>query len=209
MPAPSLSVRAFAELIDLPAYDYERILHEQKYPRQQPQKFRTPYYSPALTGIREFYRSGNDRAVLLARQHAVSAIVEEVRRRHNTRVLNDFASGKQARRSLTLAPNPRRIATFGQVQLRLSLDMIAIDQAVVVAVYYHCRASRLDREFARTSLELAHWVMEQNRVVMPIGQLEFIDVSGSRVHRTGRRRLSTIKQARKVAKVVEALWPGI
>ena len=41
--SPSLSVRAIGEMIGLPAYQQSRILHDQKHPRQQPQKFRVPY----------------------------------------------------------------------------------------------------------------------------------------------------------------------
>lgn len=46
---PSLSVRAMAEMLELPAHAQARILREQKYPKQAPQVFRTPYYQPALT----------------------------------------------------------------------------------------------------------------------------------------------------------------
>ena len=50
---PRITVRAFAELLNLPAYEQVRILHDQKYPRRQPQVFRVPFYQPALHGIRE------------------------------------------------------------------------------------------------------------------------------------------------------------
>ena len=38
-----------AEMLELPAHAQARILREQKYPKQAPQVFRTPYYQPALT----------------------------------------------------------------------------------------------------------------------------------------------------------------
>ena len=41
--APKLTVKAFAELLRLPAYEQLRILEEHKYPRQAPQSYRTPY----------------------------------------------------------------------------------------------------------------------------------------------------------------------
>jgi hypothetical protein len=31
-------------------------LYDQKYPKQHPQSFRTPYYQRALSGIRDYYR---------------------------------------------------------------------------------------------------------------------------------------------------------
>jgi hypothetical protein len=45
---PELTVRSFAELVHLPAYEQSRILYEQKYPRQAPQTFKSPYYAVAL-----------------------------------------------------------------------------------------------------------------------------------------------------------------
>jgi len=93
---PALTVRAFAELLSLPAYEYLRILHEQKYPRQQPQVFRTPFYLPALSGIRQYYRSGNDRAALVPARQAIALLGLESRREHNTRVLDQFERSTQS-----------------------------------------------------------------------------------------------------------------
>ena len=48
---PRLSVRAAAKFVGLPAVEQMKLLHDQKYPRQTPQVFMQPYYSPAISGI--------------------------------------------------------------------------------------------------------------------------------------------------------------
>src|SRR5438874_12773070 len=119
---PSLSVRAFAELMGPPAYEYARILHEQKYPKQQPQVFRTPFYLPALSAIRNFYRAENDLTVLAAARQSIGLLKLETRRESNIRVLRSFEHSKQARRRLQVAANPKHVAIVRQVELRLGLD---------------------------------------------------------------------------------------
>jgi hypothetical protein len=202
-------VRAFAELIGLPAYEYVRILHEQKYPKQQPQIFRTPFYLPALSAIRNYYRAGNDLTVLAAARQGISQLKLDTRRENNMRVLKSFERSRQARRKLQVAANPRRVASVRQVELRLGLDMSAIDKGQPRPVYYNCRTTALDTDLAHTTLELAHWVLEENGIVLPAKALEYVDLTGNRVHHIQQRRGKTIKRLREVARVIDALWPTI
>jgi hypothetical protein len=206
---PSLSVRAFAELIGLPAYEYARILHEQKYPKQQPQVFRTPFYAPALSAIRNYYRAGNDLTVLAAARQGIGQLKLDTRRDSNMRVLRSFERSRQARRMLQVAANPRRVASVGLVELRLSLDMSAVDKGQSRPVYYNCRTTVLDKDLAHTTLEIAHWVLEENGIVVPTRALEYIDLTGNRVHRIHQRRGKTLKRLRQVTRFIEALWPTI
>ena len=207
---PSLSVRAFAELIGLPAYEYARILHEQKYPKQQPQVFRTPFYAPALSAIRNYYRSGNDLTVLAAARQAIGQQVRlDTRRESNIRVLSSFEHSRQARRKLHVAANPKRVATIRQVELRLGLDMSAIENGQARPVYYNCRAASLDKDLAHTTLDLAHWLLEENRIALAAKALEYVDLTDGRVYHIQKRRSKTIKRLREVARVIEALWPAI
>ena len=207
---PSLSVRAFAELIGLPAYEYARILYEQKYPKQQPQVFRMPFYAPALSAIRNYYRAGNDLTVLAAARQAIGQQVKlDTRRESNIRVLKSFEHSRQARRKLQVTTNPKRVATVRQVELRLGLDMSAIDKGQPRPVYYNCRTTTLDKDLAHTTLDLAHWVLEENRIALPGKALEYVDLIDGRVHHIQKRRSKTIKRLREVARVIEALWPTI
>jgi hypothetical protein len=206
---PSLSVRAFAELIGLPAYEYARILYGQKFPRQQPQVFRTPFYAPALSAIRTYHRAGNDAGVLAAARQAIGQLKLDTRRENNMRVLRSFERSRQARRKLQVSTNPKRVATVGQVELRLGLDMLALDKGETRPVYYNCRTAALDKDLAHTTLDLAHWVLEENGIALAAKALEYIDLTDGRVYRIQKRRSKTIKRLREVARVIEALWPTI
>src|SRR5690242_5761183 len=90
MAGPKLSARSLAEIVRRPAGERTRILRQQKYPKQVPQKFQTPYYAKALTAIRDFYREGNDAAVLRAARRAFEGISQEARRENNKRVIDNF-----------------------------------------------------------------------------------------------------------------------
>lgn len=71
---PSLTVRAMAEMLRQPAYAQARILADQKYPKQEPQVFRTPYYQQALTGVRNFYRSSNNSSEILSALRKIESL---------------------------------------------------------------------------------------------------------------------------------------
>lgn len=98
---PSLTVRSFAEMLSLPAYAQARILTEQKYPKQAPQVFRTPYYQYAMTGIRSYYKAGNDPAQLALAASKIEAL-KEARRDHNLRILNSFKASELSGRKIKL-----------------------------------------------------------------------------------------------------------
>ena len=100
-----LSVRAFAELMRLPGYEQERILHEQKYPRQQPNRFRVPYYNLAKNGIHKYYRSQNNLNILRSEIQTISAKnIEPVRRQNNVRVLRSFQGSPESSRQIVQHP---------------------------------------------------------------------------------------------------------
>ncbi len=44
---------------------------------------------------------------------------------------------------------------------------------------------------------------------MPVGALEYIDLTANRVVHIHQRRSKTLKRVRQVARVIEALWPAI
>ncbi len=47
--SPRLSARNAAKFVRLPAVEQMKLLHDQKYPRQEPQIFKQPFYAPRLT----------------------------------------------------------------------------------------------------------------------------------------------------------------
>lgn len=206
---PRITVKAAAELLQLPAYEQMRVLIEQKYPRNQPQVFRAPFYAPALNGIRTFYRSGNDALSLAQARTRATKLTLKQRRDSNLRVINSFEQGLQATRRLTPVSQPKVLAQLGSVNLSLSLDLLAHEGGSARHVYYNFRSAPIDPEIARAAIDIAHWVLEESGIEVPIRQIEYVDFSSSRVFRLTQRRVGTIKKLRANARLIEALWPTL
>jgi hypothetical protein len=199
-------VKALAEMLKMPGYEQSRVLHEQKYPKQQPQSFRTPYYQRALSGIREFFRSGNAPNVLVTAQSDLQNIANATRRANNLRVLEKFANSSQVRRRLTPVQNKRYSAKVGSVEIRLSSDLQALEKEELRVIYFNCRNVPIPEETAALTIEIAHWVLVQNEIRLNVGQIEVIDLATGRSHRRNRGRPATVKAIKNNARVIEALW---
>lgn len=65
----------------MPALAQMRILAGQKYPKQEPQVFRTPYYQPALQGIKNYYKAGNAISELTTALSKVEAFSLDAKRK--------------------------------------------------------------------------------------------------------------------------------
>ena len=206
---PRITVRAMAEMLNLSAYEQSRILHDQKYPKQQPQSFRTPYYAPVLTGIREFYRQKNSPTALVAAQNDIAGITSATRRDNNRRVLEKFEQSNQVKRLLTPKTNSKMELTIGEVQLKLSTDFRAEETGKDKFIYYNCRGTALNVEIARLTLEIAHWVLEANSISVPIQNIEYVDLATGKAYRGSKRRPTTVKIVKSNVKIIEALWPTV
>lgn len=209
MPNPSLSVKAAAELLQLPAYEQERILLEQKYPRQQPQSFRAPFYSPALAGIRRYYAAGRDPLVLATQKAAIRQLGLPQRRDHNLRVISEFEGSPQAQRQIQPLPSPRIRAAMGTVEFRLSLDLLGDERGQLRRIYYNCRSTPIEVAVAKTALDIASWVLEEAGFAIPMRQLEYVDFAGGRVVKHAVRSAQTIRRLRASARIIEAIWPSL
>lgn len=206
---PRLTARAMAELLKLSMYEQVRILHEQKYPKQQPQKFRIPFYSPALSGIRAYYHGNNDPNAISHVRQVISNLRLDSRRINNHRVLDSFEGSRQYNRKLLPRNNPSIVASVSQLELRLSLDLRAEENENDRFIYYNCRAAALDENIARSTIEIAHWILEENGLLVPIKAIEFVDLYSNQIHKASRRRPSTIKAVKENARIIRALWPTI
>jgi hypothetical protein len=183
--------------------------HRQKYPKQQPQNFRTPFYQPALSAIRDYYRSGNDPEVITAARDAAAKIKVDGRRANNLRVLDQFAKGKQYARALEPATKARVRAAFGDVELRLSNDLRALEDDEPRIVYYNCSVAPLDAETAKYTVEIAHIVLEESGIDVPIASIEFNDLKSDKSYRVVKRRATTAKLLKDNLKIIHALWPAL
>jgi hypothetical protein len=204
--SPRLTVKAFAEMLRMPAYEQSRVLYDQKYPKQQPQSFRTPYYQRTLSAIRDFYRSGNDPKVLNSAQNDLQNIASATRRSNNVRVLENFLKSSQPKRKLEPLPNRRYSATTGAVEVRLSPDLQALDKGERRIIYFNCRVAPITDEIATRIIEIAHWILAQNKLQMDVDHIEVIDLATGTVHKRKKSRPATIKPINNNAKIIETLW---
>jgi hypothetical protein len=207
---PRLSARSFAEMLNLPVYEQQRILHEQKYPRQQPQAFKIPYYQPALRGIRSYYQSGNNQAELVAARRSARAINLYSRAQNNLRVINAFGRSPQRQRQLVVETQPNvLILAAPDVELKLHFDVCANENNDPRRIFYNCRNVPIDPEIARLTLEVSHWILDKNGMPVPYDALEYVDLTSRRVHHIGRMRVKTSKLIAANAKIISTLWPTI
>lgn len=204
---PRLSVRTAARFLRLPALEQVRILHDQKYPRQAPQVFKQPYYQPALTSIREVISKGP--AGIADARALLQRVSQPARRMHSIRVLEGFASSDHAKRGLRLGTLKRYQADLGGLELRLSPDLVAHEGDEERFIYFNFKAEQYDSESAKMTLEIAHWLLEENGVEAAPEQVEFIDLFTGTLYKVKRRRARTIRLLEENAKLIESLWPTI
>jgi hypothetical protein len=206
----SLTVRAFAELIHLPAYAQVRILNEQKYPSREPQIFRIPFYQVALRGIRAYYRTGGDRQQITTARATAAQLNPRPKRVHNERALRAFENSPQFIRSL----RPTTLATLfarpiSGVELRLQFDVAAEEGGHPRRIFYNFRADPLDPDVAKSTVHIAHWVIAQNALSMPIRGIEYVDLATGNVYSASRQSQRALRLMEENARIIATLWPSI
>lgn len=207
---PVLTVRSMAELCRLPVAQKVKILHEQKYPKKEPQIFRTPYYIVPLAGIRKFYRSGNDSEALRQARSRINSISNTTRRTNNERVLDQFErDATQLGRHLQPQTNKRYTVDVSMVHLKLSTDLNAIEGKRPRFIYYNCKRMALGGIFAEDTLAIAHWLLRQNQLDVPADALEYIDLFAGKVYRLRDPRPAISRTLLENARIIEELWPTV
>lgn len=206
---PSLTVRAFAEMLDLPAHAQARILTEQKYPRQGPQAFKTPYYQQALGGIRAYYKAGNDDAKLAAAAVRIEGFTQEAKRDNNLRILGSFRQSDLFARKLEVEPTKHLILSAQGIDLRFSPDISYQDEGSERILMLHYRAQPLDAELARRTLELAYWALQGAKTPFEAKHLEYFDLFAIKSYSITKPRAGTIKAAEQSLKIIQTLWPSL
>lgn len=204
---PRLSDRTAAQFLRLPALDQMRILHDQKYPKQAPQVFKQPFYQVARHGIREIIENGA--AGLHDARGQVQKIGQPPRRLHNMRAVEQFWASEHPARGLKLATHKRYRADLGGVELRMSPDLFAYEGSEERYIYFNFKAEQFDAETARMTLEIAHWLLDQNGIKVKPEQLEFIDLFTGVLYPGKKPRIKTIKLLKDNAKLIESMWPTI
>lgn len=204
---PRLSARSAAKFLQLPALEQMRLLHDQKFPQQTPQVFKQPYYAPPIAGIRGFLELGP--AGLIDARAQIQRIKVASRRMHCTRVLEQFIQSEHAARGLKPAPIQRYTAFMHDLELRLSPDLRAYEGTEERIIFFNANVLPQDAELAKKTLEIAHWLLEENEVDLKPEQVEFIDLTTGVLHKIKKRRAKTIKDLAENAKLITSLWPTI
>lgn len=201
---PRLSARNAAKFLNLSALEQMRLLHQQKYPQQKPKII---YYAPPIAGIRGFLKDGP--AALIDARAQIQRIKVPSRRMHCTRVLEQFIKSDHAARGLKPTTIHTYAASLHDLELRLSPDLWALEGDEERVIYFNANVSPQDPELARTTLEIAHWVLERNELDLKPEQIEFIDLSTGVLHKIKKRRAKTIKDLEENAKLIGDMWPTI
>jgi len=205
----SLSVRAFAELLRLPAVQQVRILHDQKYPTSEPQSFRVPYYQPAMKGLRAYYRSDRNPAALQTARATSLGLMPAARRDHNVRVLDQFAAGPQFGRTLLPVASPRFSTMVSGVTIRLQFDLVANEADSTRHILYNLRNELTDPDVARSALEIAYWVLQRDEHEIPMAWVEHIEISTGSARRINSVRKKTLQSVEQNANLIRTIWPTI
>jgi hypothetical protein len=206
MSSPRLTVKAIADILRAPKANPSKVLHDQKYPNDDPQRFRTPYYQSVIAGIRRYYDNDNDRRVLTHLRNKLLTIANKSRRDNNIRVLDSFLSSPHADRRFVLSTNSRYSALTNNLGISLSADMQAFEGGVLKIIYVNCKATAVDRETGAIVAELAHWVLEENGISVSPKQIEIMDISTGRSLGATSWRQSTITSLVGRAKTISSIW---
>lgn len=208
---PTLTVRAFAEMLELPLYEQLRILLEQKYPDKGPALFRVPYYRPAMTAIRRFYSSGRQMQEIHDTITAIrNSTMPASRIENNVRVIRSFERSQQPRRQLQTGQGQTMTSALSGVELKFTPDLSATEGQQQKYLLYNSRQAPITPELAKTTLELVHWVLIRNGINVPLSALEYVDLAHrGRVLRIQRVRPRTVKRAQQNARAIAHLWQTI
>lgn len=204
---PALSVKAFSELIHLPAYGQAKKLREQKYPRQGSASFRMPYYRGAVKTIRDYFKAGNDPAVLeAAEQRLVEDGLEQHKTRNNLRVLASFRHSDQRNRKLDVRTGRTWRATLGGVLLRGTPDLTFAENDRPGYMFIDCQRDPPDEETVRTTVELLHHVLNENGAACALDQVEYMHLGSDHSYHWHTPRAATLRRAKETAMGLAALW---
>lgn len=205
---PRLSARNAAKYFRLPMAEQVRFLREQKFPKEVPQVFRQPYYAVAIWSIRTYLERGTEALVDIRAK--ILRIPNAAQRMHVTRVVQGFIDSMHAKRSLRPTINSKRVAYTRNVELRLSPDLVAYEGDELRYIFFNSKAEAADPETARLTLELGHWILNQESFE-DVGphQLEYIDLFTGTASRGRKIRKKTLRDLKENARLIESLWPSL
>ena len=129
--------------------------------------------------------------------------------RHNVRVLGAFRRSRQHRRDFTVMAGDTSSANLGGVTVRFRTDLLSTEAKTISCILYNFKDQALSRDTARITLDLAAWVLTENRLLAPPVTVEYVDFANQRVYRANRVHAPTIARARRAAPPIVRVWQTI
>jgi hypothetical protein len=214
---PQLTVKALAEFIELPAYKQLDLLSAQKYPDQSPAIARIPYYQTALVSIRTYYSSDNDGQVIRHRVDDLHSQLtqgglspqKKAKLANNISALKAFQKSSLRKRDLVVKNSQTYKVDMDGVTIKFTPDLIVEEDSEGKHLLFNLRATPLETDLARRTVELASWVLLQNDEGIPPSHIELLELTSDRIISFNKMRRATIKRAQQNAKVVKALWASL
>lgn len=209
---PVLTVRSFAEMINLPMYSQYKILHEQKYPKDESNVFKVPFYKPSIDIIKKYFKYNKDKTII---ENWIKTEVERIKPQsksiNNKRVVSKFISSPISTRNLTLINRNYSYTAYPleKVELKLHFDIEGSENGQPIFIFINFRGTKIDEQIAKDTLSLTYWILEKNGINCKISQLEYIDLAADIVFRVKKQSISTIKKMNNNALVVKTLWDSI
>lgn len=207
VPRPRLSDRNLARFVRMPASRQMRFLHDQKYPRGEPQVFMQPYYARGLACIRDVMKRGFP-GIIDARGK-LESIGQASKRANNQRVFEAYVGSPHARRRLMVVTSHRYQAYARTMEIKFSPHIVAEEEGEPRFIYFHEKGAQCDPEQARLTLEFGQWVLAQNGVHFEPHQFELIDLFGGMHFRGQPIRPSTVQLIDDMARHIQGQWPTI
>lgn len=147
--------------------------------------------------------------MIAAAKAEIDKLANDAKRANNKRALEGFVKCTYSNRNLTPTTNAKLNATIGGIDLRLSTDMQADENASHRYVYLNCTNAPIDQETARLTIEVAHMVLEDCGIITSITNIDYVDLKSRFVYNAKTRRSSTEKQVKATATIIKALWPTL
>lgn len=205
---PRLTSKAMAEILHRPNTRTAK-LRQQKYPGDEPQSHRIPYYGKVISGIRAYYKNGNSNSELVLAESKIQSINLASRRDNNLRALNNFRKHPAFSRCFVVRTNSRLVVTVAGMEFSHSPELRVTEAGVQRVIFIHCRGEKLDPALATFTLEIAHWVAEQTGLILPIANYEYFDLAAGVTHAVSMRRASTVASVGKNAAALFKEWNAL
>ncbi len=216
---PNLTAKALATLMGLPIHKQGDELIGYKYPRAKAGTVRIPYYQAARHALLASLSQGGSLAPVedalrkLEHQEArESGLVTPsawamAKIANNRRALTALADGGFLCSRTGVARGTSCRVTISGVALRSTPHLVCLSRGRLIRVLVDFSATPMDKETARRTLELSHWIEQKSGDgSVKMGQYEYWRVATGESLKFSRRRSTSISTAIKALPLISTVW---